>query len=108
MLVKHSAHHYKTARNNSNFLLRIAVACYSLANFSLPFSPISPFSLPTPSTPPHHTHTHTPKQSKAVVLDVIIFCRVKDMAEDRHKKLDESNALHQFYRDLDDEESWIK
>lgn len=39
---------------------------------------------------------------------MIIFCRVKDMAEDRHKKLDESNALHQFYRDLDDEESWIK
>lgn len=30
------------------------------------------------------------------------------MAADRHKKLDESNALHQFYRDLDDEESWIK
>lgn len=34
--------------------------------------------------------------------------RVKDMASDRHKKLDESNALHQFYRDVDDEESWIK
>ncbi|XP_074621265.1 spectrin alpha chain, non-erythrocytic 1-like [Acropora palmata] len=34
--------------------------------------------------------------------------KVKDMAADRHKKLDESNALHQFYRDLDDEESWIK
>lgn len=30
------------------------------------------------------------------------------MASDRHKKLDESNALHQFYRDVDDEESWIK
>ncbi|CAH3114647.1 unnamed protein product [Porites lobata] len=36
------------------------------------------------------------------------YDKVKDMAEDRHKKLDESNALHQFYRDLDDEESWIK
>lgn len=86
-----------------NLLLQIAVACYSLANFSLPFSPIPRFSLNPPSN-----HTHTPKQSKTLVIDMIIFCRVKDMAEDRHKKLDESNALHQFYRDLDDEESWIK
>ena len=39
---------------------------------------------------------------------VLSYFRVKDMAADRHKKLDESNALHQFYRDLDDEESWIK
>ena len=108
MLVKHSAHHYKTARNNSNFLLRVAVACYSLVNFSLPFSPISPFSLPSTQPPPPSTLAHKPKQSKAVAVDMIIFCRVKDMAEDRHKKLDESNALHQFYRDLDDEESWIK
>lgn len=30
------------------------------------------------------------------------------MAADRHKKLDESNSLHQFFRDVDDEESWIK
>lgn len=36
------------------------------------------------------------------------YDKVKDMAADRHKKLDESNALHQFYRDVDDEESWIK
>ena len=40
--------------------------------------------------------------------DVFFLLRVKDMAADRHKKLDESNALHQFYRDVDDEESWIK
>lgn len=41
-------------------------------------------------------------------IDVFFLLRVKDMAADRHKKLDESNALHQFYRDVDDEESWIK
>lgn len=36
------------------------------------------------------------------------YDKVKDMAADRHKMLDESNALHQFYRDVDDEESWVK
>ena len=36
------------------------------------------------------------------------FIRVKTMAADRHNKLDESNSLHQFFRDVDDEESWIK
>ncbi|KXJ20343.1 Spectrin alpha chain, non-erythrocytic 1 [Exaiptasia diaphana] len=34
--------------------------------------------------------------------------KVKDMASNRKDKLQESNDLHQFYRNVDDEESWIK
>ncbi|XP_048586984.1 spectrin alpha chain, non-erythrocytic 1 isoform X2 [Nematostella vectensis] len=36
------------------------------------------------------------------------YDKVKDMAANRSDKLAESNALHTFYRDVDDEESWIK
>ncbi|XP_061836679.1 spectrin alpha chain, non-erythrocytic 1 isoform X1 [Nerophis lumbriciformis] len=36
------------------------------------------------------------------------FIKIKSMAASRHAKLNESHRLHQFFRDLDDEESWIK
>ncbi|KAK6060073.1 spectrin repeat-containing domain protein, partial [Cooperia oncophora] len=34
--------------------------------------------------------------------------RVKEMANDRRDKLNEALNVHQFFRDIDDEESWIK
>ncbi|KAG8554929.1 hypothetical protein GDO81_003933 [Engystomops pustulosus] len=36
------------------------------------------------------------------------FQRIKSMATARRSRLNESHRLHQFFRDLDDEESWIK
>lgn len=36
------------------------------------------------------------------------FAKIKSMAAARRAKLNESHRLHQFFRDLDDEESWIK
>ncbi|XP_037121664.1 spectrin alpha chain, non-erythrocytic 1 isoform X4 [Syngnathus acus] len=36
------------------------------------------------------------------------FIKIQNMAASRHGKLNESHRLHQFFRDLDDEESWIK
>ncbi|XP_013909675.1 PREDICTED: spectrin alpha chain, non-erythrocytic 1-like, partial [Thamnophis sirtalis] len=36
------------------------------------------------------------------------FQRIKNMAAGRRAKLNESHRLHQFFRDMDDEESWIK
>uniref|UniRef100_A0A4W3JJS0 Spectrin alpha, non-erythrocytic 1 n=1 Tax=Callorhinchus milii TaxID=7868 RepID=A0A4W3JJS0_CALMI len=36
------------------------------------------------------------------------FQKIKNMATSRRAKLNESHRLHQFFRDLDDEESWIK
>ncbi|XP_035766449.1 spectrin alpha chain, non-erythrocytic 1 [Neolamprologus brichardi] len=36
------------------------------------------------------------------------FAKIKNMAASRRAKLNESHRLHQFFRDLDDEESWIK
>uniref|UniRef100_UPI00358EF662 spectrin alpha chain, non-erythrocytic 1 isoform X2 n=1 Tax=Myxine glutinosa TaxID=7769 RepID=UPI00358EF662 len=36
------------------------------------------------------------------------FGKVKVAATDRRQRLTESHRLHQFFRDLDDEESWIK
>eukprot|EP00061_Rhincodon_typus_P014707 g41918.t1 len=36
------------------------------------------------------------------------FQKIKDMATTRRAKLNDSHRLHQFFRDLDDEESWIK
>ncbi|KAK0146701.1 Spectrin alpha chain, non-erythrocytic 1 [Merluccius polli] len=36
------------------------------------------------------------------------FAKIKSMAGGRRAKLNESHRLHQFFRDLDDEESWIK
>ncbi|XP_041430679.1 spectrin alpha chain, non-erythrocytic 1 isoform X5 [Xenopus laevis] len=36
------------------------------------------------------------------------FQRIKSMAAARRSRLNESHRLHQFFRDLDDEESWIK
>ena len=36
------------------------------------------------------------------------FGKIKSMAGGRRAKLNESHRLHQFFRDLDDEESWIK
>uniref|UniRef100_A0A8C9WAK5 Spectrin alpha, non-erythrocytic 1 n=1 Tax=Scleropages formosus TaxID=113540 RepID=A0A8C9WAK5_SCLFO len=36
------------------------------------------------------------------------FAKIKSMASGRRTKLNESHRLHQFFRDLDDEESWIK
>uniref|UniRef100_A0A452IVG0 Spectrin alpha chain, non-erythrocytic 1 n=1 Tax=Gopherus agassizii TaxID=38772 RepID=A0A452IVG0_9SAUR len=36
------------------------------------------------------------------------FQRIKSMAAARRANLNESHRLHQFFRDMDDEESWIK
>ncbi len=36
------------------------------------------------------------------------FCSVKDLANQRRERLNEALTLHQFFRDIDDEESWIK
>ncbi|CAF90368.1 unnamed protein product [Tetraodon nigroviridis] len=36
------------------------------------------------------------------------FAKIKSMAATRRARLNESHRLHQFFRDLDDEESWIK
>lgn len=36
------------------------------------------------------------------------YNNVCDSANDRRSKLDEANTLHQFFRDIDDEEAWIK
>lgn len=36
------------------------------------------------------------------------FAKIKSMAAARRARLNESHRLHQFFRDLDDEESWIK
>ena len=36
------------------------------------------------------------------------YDRVKDLAARRRQKLNEAITVHQFFRDIDDEESWIK
>lgn len=36
------------------------------------------------------------------------FERIKNLAEHRRQRLNEANTLHQFFRDIADEESWIK
>ncbi|OQV13288.1 Spectrin alpha chain [Hypsibius exemplaris] len=36
------------------------------------------------------------------------FERIKNLAEHRRQRLSEANTLHQFFRDIADEESWIK
>ncbi|CDW52174.1 Spectrin alpha chain [Trichuris trichiura] len=36
------------------------------------------------------------------------YRKVKDLADQRKAKLNEALTLHQFFRDIDDEESWIK
>ncbi|KAG8512815.1 Spectrin alpha chain, non-erythrocytic 1, partial [Galemys pyrenaicus] len=36
------------------------------------------------------------------------FQKIKSMAAARRARLNESHRLHQFFRDMDDEESWIK
>lgn len=36
------------------------------------------------------------------------FERVKDVAAQRQSLLNEANTMHQFFRDIADEESWIK
>lgn len=34
--------------------------------------------------------------------------RVRNLAAHRQQRLNEANTLHQFFRDIADEESWIK
>ena len=36
------------------------------------------------------------------------YNKVRDHAQERRNKLNEANTLHQFFRDIDDEEAWIK
>ena len=36
------------------------------------------------------------------------FAKIMSMAAGRRTRLNESHRLHQFFRDLDDKESWIK
>ena len=35
-------------------------------------------------------------------------CRIKELAIHRRNRLNEANTMHQFLRDIDDEEAWIK
>jgi len=45
------------------------------------------------------------------VLINYVFCvtnRVKTLAAHRRARLNEAQTLHQFFRDIDDEEAWIK
>jgi len=39
---------------------------------------------------------------------VYVFNRVKTLAAHRRARLNEAQTLHQFFRDIDDEEAWIK
>ena len=34
--------------------------------------------------------------------------RIRTLTTHRRARLDEANTLHQFFRDIDDEEAWIK
>lgn len=34
--------------------------------------------------------------------------RIKELAIQRRTRLNEANKMHQFLRDIDDEEAWIK
>ena len=43
-----------------------------------------------------------------VVRNCVISCRLKILAASRREKLNDSLTLQQFYRSVDDEESWIK
>ena len=43
-----------------------------------------------------------------IFIFVSRYDRVKDLASERRQKLDEAHTLHQFFRDVDDEEAWIK
>ena len=36
------------------------------------------------------------------------YARVKEMAQQRREKLNKAITVHQFLRDIDEEESWIK
>ena len=36
------------------------------------------------------------------------FASIKELADARASRLTEANTLHQFFRDIADEESWIK
>lgn len=36
------------------------------------------------------------------------FSKIQSLAGGRRSRLNQSHRLHQFFRDLDDEESWIK
>ena len=37
-----------------------------------------------------------------------MYFRVRTLTAHRRARLDEANTLHQFFRDIDDEEAWIK
>lgn len=39
---------------------------------------------------------------------VVFICRIKELAIQRRTRLNEANKMHQFLRDIDDEEAWIK
>ena len=39
---------------------------------------------------------------------VFVLDRVRTLTTHRRARLDEANTLHQFLRDIDDEEAWIK
>ena len=48
-----------------------------------------------------------------VVITSLSVClcvadRVKTLAAHRRARLNEAQTLHQFFRDIDDEEAWIK
>ena len=39
---------------------------------------------------------------------LVTFARVTELTLLRREKLNESHRVHQFFRDIDDEEAWIK
>ena len=50
--------------------------------------------------------TETIKEKKQSINER--YERVKTLTAHRRARLDEANTLHQFFRDIDDEEAWIK
>ena len=45
---------------------------------------------------------------RVVMVLIPLLPRIKEFAVHRRNRLNEANTMHQFLRDIDDEEAWIK
>ena len=45
---------------------------------------------------------------QVVIYTAPLLCRLKELAARRLSQLNDSQMLQQFYRDVDEEEAWIK
>ena len=43
-----------------------------------------------------------------MIYTASLLCRLKELAARRLSQLNDSQMLQQFYRDVDEEEAWIK